>query len=273
MDPVTMSIDGADPASAAQRWFLRPRRRPEPEMRLICLPHAGGGAAMFYRWADLLPPEIELLAVQLPGREARLREPPLLRMTTIVSRLATALTPLLDRPFAVFGHSMGAMIAFELARELRWREQPLPSRLFLSGRQAPNRHQAETPIHRLDDAALIREVTRRYGGVPAALLADSELLKMFLPAIRADFEVIETYRFVPEAPLACPFAIFAGRDDPQTRAENVAGWSALTSIGTVRRDFPGGHFYLSDVREAVVSAVVDDLRRAGKEVRSLGRNA
>lgn len=232
----------------------------EPRLRLLCLAHAGGGIAPFYRWSTLLPPEIDVLAVQLPAREKRLREEPFTRMDAIVSALAAELEPLLDRPVALFGHSMGAMIAYELACALRRRGAPLPAHLFLSGRQAVTEPPRERAIHALPEERFVEEVTRRFGGIPQPILDDKELMSIFARALRADFEVIETYEHRDAEPLPIPFTIMGGRDDPQTHPDRIAGWFGLTALPADVELFDGGHFYLGEQLPAVLAAIA---RRLG----------
>ena len=181
------------------------------------------------RSAALLPEAIQLRAVLLPGREARFREPAHARMTSLVGALADALAPDLAERYALFGHSMGALVAFELARELRRRGQPLPEALIVSGRRAPDLVLDERPLHLLPDEAFIAEIQARYGGIPQLILDEPELMALFLPTLKADFAVFETHRFVSEPPLACALAFYGGDTDPQSAPAASAGWSGLVS--------------------------------------------
>lgn len=251
------------PAGARSAWFVRFRPPPAPRLRLFVLSHAGGGAAQFRPWAEVLAPRVELCAVLLPGRETRLREPPLTGHKEVVRQLAAEVQPLLDRPFAVMGHSMGAMLAFELARELRRRGAPMPRKLYLSGRRSPAIPPApEDPVlHRLPDPELLEAVRHRYGGIPQAILNEPELLQLILPALRADFTILESYTFEPEPPLECPFLVLGGREDTRVPVAHLEAWRELTRGGFELRLFPGGHFYLHDKGSTFLAELAADLAR------------
>ena len=212
---------------------------------------------MFHPFAALLPPAIALGAVQLPGREARLGEPPFTRMAPLITAMADALAPALQQPTAFFGHSMGALLAYELARELVRRGDPPPVSLIVSGRRAPTFEGHEAPLHPLPDDAFVAELVRRYDAIPQAILAERDLMALFLPILKADFAVFETHRHADGAALPCPIAIYGGDADPQTA--EMEGWAALCAGPARRRVFPGGHFYLVQQRQAVAAALADDL--------------
>lgn len=247
-------------------WLSRFAPRPTARLRLFCFSYAGGGAAVFRPWALAMPPDIEVAAVMLPGRESRLREAPIRRMTDLLAALVPALEPQFDRPFAFFGHSMGSLVAFEVARTLQRRGGPVPQRLLISGRRAPHLAEREPPIHQLDDDAFIAEIQRRYNGIPPEVLQYPELLELLLPALRADMSVIETHRphdeGQPSVPFNGPISVFGGRDDARATRQELEGWQAHTPEPLVLRQFAGGHFYFSDasVRDALIAAVAADLR-------------
>lgn len=240
-------------------WLTVPIRRAERRLRLFCFPHAGGGASSFVPLAGLLPSSIELAAVLLPGRETRFREPAFARMEPLVRALADGLRDELGAPFAFMGHSMGALVAFELARELRRRSWPLPTALIVSGRRAPNLGLAEAGLHRKPDGEFVNAIHTRYGGIPAVILDEPELLALFLPTLKADFAVFETYDYRPEPPLPCALAFFGGMTDPQSAPEASDGWFDLVSGPTSRRLFAGGHFYLTEQRQALAQAIAENL--------------
>ena len=214
---------------------------------------------MFVPFASLLPESIQLEPILLPGREIRFRERPYDRMEPLVRALADMLVPKTARRYAIFGHSMGALVAFELAREMRRRDLPLPEILIVSGRRAPDLHVDEQPLHRLPDDQFIAEIQARYGGIPKVILDEPELMELFLPTLKADFAVFETHRFASEPPLECRLAFYGGDADPQSVPAASDGWASLVTGPTRRRIFPGGHFYLTEQRDAVASAMAADL--------------
>jgi medium-chain acyl-[acyl-carrier-protein] hydrolase len=213
-------------------------------VRLFCLPYAGSGASVYRPWADALPDTIEVCAVQLPGRENRLREPPFTAMSALVTTLTQELLPWLDRPFALFGHSMGAWISFELARALQQNHSQVPVHLFVSGRHAPQLPSRTPPIYTLPDAAFLAGVRDHYGGMPAAILDDAELLAFFLPLLRADITLVQTHTYIAGPLLTCPIAAFGGEQDPTVWHTELAGWYTQTRASFALHMFPGGHFYI-----------------------------
>lgn len=218
---------------------------PSPRLRLFCFPHAGGSATAYRQWSSALPADVEVWAAQLPGRTARMAEPPIRRLEALLSPMETAIRPLLDRPFELFGHSMGAVVAFELARRLRRLEAPAPRRLFLSGRHAPQVPDPDPPIHALPHEAFLQHL-RRMGGTPEAIFHEPELLAMFLPALRADLEAVETWTHRDEAPLDVPIVSAGGADDPRAWPAGLEGWRAHTTGEFALHRFAGGHFYLHE---------------------------
>jgi medium-chain acyl-[acyl-carrier-protein] hydrolase len=238
---------------------LRPRAPRTARLRLFCLPYAGGAASAYRTWDDALAPDVELCPVQLPGRGSRFREPSFRRLADLVRALTQGLLPLLDRPFAVFGHSMGAVVAFELARELRRRGAPGPVLLAVSGHQAPRRPEPEPPFSHLADAEFVAEVRRRYDGIPQEVLAEEELLQLLLPALRADVEALEGYTYSADAPLACPISCFGGEDDRHVSLADLEAWRDETRATATVRTFPGGHFFVDSARDDVVRALGQDL--------------
>ncbi len=222
--------------------------------RLFCLPFAGGGSAAYYPWTKRLLPDIELVRVNLPGREARLREAPFNRVGPLVNALVEELVIWMDRPFAIYGHSIGALVAFELARELRRRNLRAPARLFFSGYRAPHLPPAEKPFSILPDGQFIDRV-RQYGGLPDFVAQNEELLEMFLPTLRADFEMAEAYLYKAEAPLECPFTAFGGLSDPKVTRERILAWKMHTSMHFTSHFFPGGHFFIQDSESSVLSKI------------------
>ncbi|MGH9360354.1 MAG: thioesterase II family protein, partial [Thermoanaerobaculia bacterium] len=230
---------------------------PRARFRLFCLPYAGGGASIYRAWRGELPAGVELCPVQLPGRETRLREPPFTRLEPLVAALADAL-PFAALPFAFFGHSMGALVAFELARELRRRGGPEPLHLFLSGRRGPLVPSREEPIYDLPEAQFLERL-RQLNGMPEEVLGHGELMALLLPLLRADFALHETWSHRPEEPLAAGISAFGGLADPEVTREDLEGWRGETRGRFHLRSFPGDHFFLHSARALVTAAVARDL--------------
>jgi medium-chain acyl-[acyl-carrier-protein] hydrolase len=247
----------------AQTPYLWRARRPGSSQRLICLPHAGAGAAAYAGWARLLPPEIELVAVQLPGRQNRIAEEPFTEVAPLVNVLTHALRPVLDAPFAFFGHSCGAALAYELARALRSRSRRGPDRLYLSAHPAPD----ATGIRELHDLSEdeFRAEMVGLGGIDSEILADEYVMASLLPILRADFALWERHRPAPGPRLDCPITVLAGDSDPRTPRDTVAGWRRCTSADCDVRFYPGGHFYFLEPDAEVVSFI-------GREMLSSGVN-
>ncbi|HYZ56673.1 MAG TPA: alpha/beta fold hydrolase [Streptosporangiaceae bacterium] len=235
-------------------WLHHYHSTPAARVRLVCLPHAGGGASSYRSWAPLLPDAVELVAIQYPGREDRFTDPLVDDMAELTDRIAAALHTLPPRPYALFGHSMGSAVAYELAHHARATGRPEPVRLLSSGRRAP----AEAVggcVHLGDDQALCAELVR-LGGSSAEVLADPELRRMVLTYVRNDYRLIERYRPASRPPLTCPVTVFAGRDDPEFTVAQAAGWARVTTGRTDALSFPGGHFYLAAQRDHLVAAIL-----------------
>ena len=240
-------------------WLQRLAPRPHAKARLFCFPYAGAGAAVYRQWGAKLPDYLEVCAVQLPGRGQRLREAPLTRMPAIVDALVDALSPHFDLPFAFFGHSMGAVVAYELARALAGRGERVPFHLFLSGRRPPRIPDPDGTLHTLDVAAFILEIDRRYGGIPAEVLREPEVLALLLPCLRADIAALETHRPLARPPLDMPISVYGGSEDRRTTTEHLDAWRTETTGGFRTKTFPGGHFYLEAQRPALLADLVASL--------------
>lgn len=245
---------------AASEWFTRPKPNPRARLRLFCFPYAGGNAHAFRKWPQQMSPGVEVLAAHLPGRGARMREPPYTSITALVEELGRAVRPYLDLPFAFFGHSMGAMIGFELTRLLRREGGEAPAHLFVSGRRAPQIPVTDTPTYNLPDAELIEKV-RRLNGTPPEVLEHPELMELMLPLLRADFQVVETYRYVDEPPLGCPISAFGGLQDLEVTREHLEAWREQTTSGFVRRMFDGDHFFLHRAEQVLLTTIARELHQ------------
>jgi medium-chain acyl-[acyl-carrier-protein] hydrolase len=243
---------------APDPWIIRSRPNPGARLRLFCFPFAGGGASTYRSWPAHLPADVEVIAVQLPGREERLREPAHTSAVELSRTLVSVLARYLDRPFALFGHSMGGLVAFELTRTLRAAGLLLPEHLFVSAHCGPRKAYCLPPVTGLSDRELL-VLIRRMGGTRDEVLQDDDVMKLMLPLLRADLTICETYHYVPEAPLPCPISAFGGVLDDHVRRADVLAWGAETSGGFQARMFPGGHFFLDDAKPRLLQTIAEDL--------------
>lgn len=244
--------------TSSQRWILRPRPAPHARLRLFCFPYAGGGASIYRPWPAALPADVEVLAVQLPGRESRLKDAPFTRLEAMIDALVEALGPLLAPPFVFFGHSMGALISYELARRLRAYGRPGPARLIVSGRGAPQIPDPEPPIHQLPEPVFIARL-RKLNGTPEEVFSNPDLFDLVMPLLRADFAVNETYVYTPGPPLDCPISAYGGDRDDKVPQGDLEAWQVQTSRGFKLGMFQGDHFFLRGAQAALLQSVADDL--------------
>ena len=239
-------------------WLGATIERPGAAMRLFCFPYGGAGAAAFGPWREALGDRIELCPVQLPGREERMGEKLFRRIPPLVECLGPALRDHLDKPFAFFGHSVGAVIGFELARWLRERGAPAPRHLFVSGCNAPQNPEPQPWVHALPEAQFVEKL-RDLDGMPDEILACREILELVLPIIRADYEAHETYLHRTGDPLDCPITAFGGSADPTVDRQSLEDWSIHTTRQFTSLLFPGGHFFLHEARQQMSEKIVKDL--------------
>lgn len=239
-------------------WLPGGQPNPLAEFRLFCVPHLGGSAVLFRRWQEHAAGAMQVCPVELPGRGRRLVEPPFTRMGALVTALADALDPHIDRPFALFGHSLGALIAFELARTLRDSGRPLPAHLFLAGMAAPGTAPVRPLVHDAPDGEVLEEL-RALGGTPPELLANAELMELMLPTLRADFAVLETYRCLDAPALDVPITAFGGTADIVAPTAVLRAWSRHTTKGARVRIFTGDHFFPAAEAGALVREIGRDL--------------
>ncbi len=236
-------------------WVKYSKPRPQAHFRLFCFPHAGKGASLFSRWSDELPDEIEVCAVQLPGREDRISELPFTHMPLLIRSLAYALYPHFQtKPYAFFGHSMGGTVCFELARHLQKHHYPGPAQLFIAAQQAPQLVNSDPPTHNLPDKEFIGEL-RRLNGTPIEILQNAEVLEIALPLLRADFAICETYQYIVEDPLTSPIFVAAGLDDNDISYDKLTAWREQTQASFTLRMFAGDHFFLENSRKALLQAI------------------
>jgi len=240
-------------------WLVRRCINSQAALRLFCFPYAGGSASAYNAWSSLLPPHVELCPVQLPGRDSRLTETPYKRIEPLVEALAIALLPAFDKPFAFFGHSLGALVSFELARYLRRQRGPQPMLLLVSGARAPQLPNPEPPIHQLPEKAFVEAISR-FNGTPAEILQHEELMKLLLPCLRADFEIYETYQYRLEDPLSMPIAVFGGWQDGEVAPDQLGPWHDQTLSSCAVHMFPGDHFFLHGFRGQMLQVISRELK-------------
>lgn len=231
--------------------------RPRARLRLYCIPYAGSGAGIFRTWPDGLGDLVEVRGVALPGRERRFNEPALTSVNAIADQLAPALTGEPGPPFAIFGHSLGAKIAFEVTRRLT-ASGGGPVHLLVSGARAPHLGESDPPYHRLPDAEFLAAV-RALGGTPPELAANEEFLELMLPTLRADFMAAETYRLPPARPLPCPITAFGGAADPLVARADLDAWAAHAGDGFRVHALPGDHFFLASARARLLELIGREL--------------
>lgn len=240
-------------------WIKYPKPNRQAQLRLFCFPYAGGGAQIFRPWPDSLPPTVEVCAIELPGRGTRLKHASFTRIEPLVEAIALALLPMLDKPFAFFGHSMGALVSFELARLLRKQSSLRPRHLFVSGRRAPQIPNLEI-IHTLPEAELIEKLSG-YNGTPSEVLKNPELMELFLPILRADFEVLETYVYKNEPAFDFPITAFGGLQDAEVTRQDLEAWANHTTAAFDLQMFPGNHFFIHSDQKLLLEALTSQLQQ------------
>jgi medium-chain acyl-[acyl-carrier-protein] hydrolase len=227
--------------------------------RLILFPHAGGAASIYREWNNKLPSNIAVHAVELPGHGNRINEPLFKRIEPLVQSMAKALKPYWEGSYVLFGHSMGAVISFELAHLLRRENKPGPAHLFLAGRPCPHLTRKEPPTYDLPEPEFIEEL-RRLQGTPKEVLEHPELMSVLNPILRADLEICQTYEYEPRPPLDCPITVFGGLQDVDISREQLEGWCDYTISSFAVRMFPGNHFFLHASAPVLLQMIVQDLR-------------
>lgn len=243
---------------ARDSWLVRYQPNADARLRLFCFSYAGGGASVFRSWPQALPPEVEVCAVQLPGRENRVGEAPHTRIAPLLEAIAAAIEPYLDRPFAFFGHSMGTLVSFELARYLRRTRDKLPAALYLAAFRAPHLPNPNIKIHHLPSEVF--KVVLRAEGIAEMILQNDELMQAMLPTLRADFELCDTYEYRAEAPLECPLVIFGGLEDVRISTADLEAWPVQSNAGCTLTMFPGAHFFLHSAQNQLCAAIAQNLK-------------
>lgn len=254
-------MDGGTQIAPGGAWVKRGVSTAPPRARLFCFPHAGGGASSFNGWRKLLPAGIELATIQLPGREDRQAEAPVTDIGDLIAALLPHIEPLTGLPFLLYGHSLGAIVAFDLLREMRRCRLPMPRALIVSGRRAPQlplSHKA----HGLGPDAEFADYLRLMGATPKAILDRPHWRDRLFPTIRADLNISDLYEYIDEPPLDCPIQCFPGRDDPLVSGAEWRAWAAQTTAGFTLAELPGGHFFPTTEQAVIAGEAVSRLAEA-----------
>jgi surfactin synthase thioesterase subunit len=239
--------------------FVRQVGATNPRALLFCFPFAGGSAAVFGGWGQLLKPEVEVWAALPRGRGMRFRERPFGTVEAMVEEYFTALLPNLELPFSFYGHSLGGLVAFELARRLQEAGLAMPERVFVGASAPPHLGLIHEEIHQLPDDEFVSAIQERYAGIPVEVLNEPDLIEMFLPALKADFAAYERYRFVETNPVACPVTAFAGAGDRGIAPQLIEEWRRHTAAEFSLKTVPGDHFFLSTSGDAVLTTIRESL--------------
>jgi medium-chain acyl-[acyl-carrier-protein] hydrolase len=238
-------------------WIEYYQPNPQAKLRLFCFPYAGGSATVFRTWNRDLPSFVEVCPIQLPGRGSRLRETPFTQISPLVQTLGNALFPYLDKPYVFFGHSLGALIGFELARYFRRNISSSPIHLFVSGRQAPHIPDP-SPRHALPEQEFLQEI-KCLNGTPKEVLENTEMMQLLIPLLRADLVLDEAYVYTSEPRLECPITVFGGLEDPETNSEQLEAWREHTNTAFSIEMFPGNHFFINTAQPLLLQAIAQVL--------------
>jgi medium-chain acyl-[acyl-carrier-protein] hydrolase len=245
-------------------WLRRSAAQTPAGIRLLCFPHAGAGASSFNGWSRYLPKHVELVKAQLPGREDNAGSRPFTEMEDLIPKLFLHIEPLLDRPLAIYGHSMGALVAFEIARELRRQGYAGPEALFISGRRAPQKPLRRVLLHRLSDPDLVAHLIKM-GGTSARLLDSAKWRERYLPTMRADLQLSDIYSYREESPLSCPLYAFLGEKDNEMHREDWEAWSDQAAGAFRRTLLPGGHVFSLSQQAILVESIAGILTASGED--------
>jgi len=257
---VLFAITDMKTLSRPSPWLRTTAVKRSAVVRLFCFPHAGGDATTYSSWVEEMPGYVETCLVQLPGRGSRIQEPAYRNLELLVAAMHEGLKEYLDKPWVLFGHSMGALIAFEWARLLRRLNLPHPAGLIVSGKRAPQLPQRSRIIYDLPDAEFATEL-QKYNGTPQSVLEDRELWSILMPIIRADFELVQTYAYRPAPPLECSIDVFGGLQDDHVSKEDLFAWKTQTTDSFSLRMFPGDHFFVDSSRKQLTAATAACVER------------
>lgn len=256
----------------AEAWFKGLQLDSDVALRLFCFSYAGGGASTYLRWRPHFPKYVDICAVQPPGREDRISETPINDIPTLVKAIADAITPFVRIPFAFFGHCNGALIAFELARELRRRQNVLPKHMFVSSFRSPELTNSNRVLHSLPRSEFVTHL-KTYGGMPEEILGNDNIVTSLMPTLRADFQLHENYEYIEEEKLDCPITIFGGLQDKIVTRKELSGWRNKTSTSSIVKLFPGGHFFLDTHRKYLLKVINNELKNIATEKKLLVESA
>lgn len=246
-------------SDAETPWLAWRSPNQQARLRLFCFPHAGGGAGAYRTWQDYLQPTVEVCPVQIPGREERLNEPCYTRLNDLVESIAESLFQFFDKPYAFFGHSLGAMIAFQLACHLREEGLSQPVHLFASGRRAPQLEVSESSIYDLPDREFL-EALCQLNLIRKEIIRNARLVDLVTPILKADYELVQTCIYKPDAPFDFPITVFGGMDDTAASREMLEAWESQTSADFALQIFPGDHFFIQSSQPALLQVITGRLQ-------------
>jgi medium-chain acyl-[acyl-carrier-protein] hydrolase len=241
-------------------WVTCPKPNPNAELRLFCLPYAGGSAMIFRTWHNSLPPTIEVCPIELPGRGRQIKLPLYTEMQPLVREIAQNLIPYLDKPFAIFGHSMGGLVSFELTRLLRSEYNLTPLHLFISARNAPQVTPTKRKIYNLPDAEFWQEI-RNYNGTPDDVMENQEMIQIFLPILRADFTVLDTYVYTHQPPFNIPISVFGGLQDTEFIDYELEAWQEQTLANFSLHKLEGNHFFIRSHEKLLLKTIYQQIQK------------
>lgn len=253
MRPAT-SHQGESKMLNSNPWTMAFKPNPQARMRLFCIPYAGAGASAYRDWHASIRDDVEVVGIQLPGRESRFSEPPLVSIDDIVGQLTEVIAQHGDKPFVLFGHSLGALVSYELTRAIQQLRGSTPRHLIVSGTRAPCCPRRDDPIHQLDDDTFLDRI-KSFNGTPPSLLQDMELMKLFTPLLRADFRAAESYRYVDRGPIWCPVTVLGGDEDDGVPLDDLSAWSSMCRSRYDRHVFHGDHFFIHKHKAAVIDII------------------